>query len=78
MTGGSYGSDHDAASDVPGELFGGDDRSYWLWPTELEEHKQRAGQTNGFNRSMHRNALSANCDEAHLHSQITGESYCTP
>ena len=77
MTGGSYGSDRDAASDVPGELFGRDGRSYWLRPTELEEHKQRIGQTNDFDRPMHRNALSANCDEAHCHSQITSESYCT-
>ena len=77
MTGGSYGSDQDAASDVPGELFSRDGESYWLRPTELEEHKQRAGHANEFDRSMHRNALSANCDEAHLRSQITSESYCT-
>ena len=77
MTGGSYGSDTDAASDVPGELCGRDGRSYWLRPTELEEDKQRAGHTNDVDRPMHRNALSANCDEAHLHSQITGERYCT-
>ncbi len=78
MTGGSYGSGKDAASDVPARLFGRDRRSYWLRPAELEEQKQRTGHTHDFDWAMHRNVVSANCDEAHLHSQITGESYCTP
>ena len=77
MTGGSYGSDRDAASDVPGKLFGRHGRSYWLRPAELEADKQGAGHENNSDRPMHRNALSANCDLAHPHSQITGESSCT-
>lgn len=77
MTGGSYGSGSDAARHVPGRLFVGEGWSYWLPPTELEEYKQRLGQTDNSRRPMHRNALSANCHEARRPSQITSEIYCT-
>ena len=61
MTGGSYGSDRDAASDVPRKLCGRIRRSYWLRPAELEADKQGAGHENKSDRPMHRNVLSANC-----------------
>jgi hypothetical protein len=77
VTGGSYGSDRDAASDVPRKLFGRFRRSYWLRPAELEADKQGTGHENNSDGPMHRNALSANCDLGHPHSQITSESYCT-